>query len=284
MHTQLLAQAMRVQGEYSAALTQQASGQKTDTLAGLKGAAGTAVSLESDLKASDRLITQAGSAQSLVETAYGALSSILDIVEAAKVDITATISGTVTDTAELKTAADGWLDEVVSLLNTDIGGLYVFGGNGATTAPIDTSTATLPYQGNETDGVLMVDGDAGITYGVRADEPGVTDMLSALKTLTSMSADSKDLAALQSAYDLLDSAVGDLGGLMETLSSQDDTLTTLVDSQTEFQLYAESALDSITSVDVAAAAATVAQHEAVLQASFSALSSLSSLSLTDYVR
>ena len=294
MQATLLSQAMRVQGEYSAALIQQGSSIKNPSLAGLDGKAGLAVSLEADLAASDRLITQAKSASSLVHTAYGAIADILDLIEAAKVDITANITGTVTDTSTLRNSAAGWRESVASLLNTTFGGQTVFGGNGATAAPVDLSdpgylpVAGAPdtdyYQGNGTDRVLMVDGNSGVTYGVRADTSGAEKTLRALSLLAGMTTSPPDIAVMRDASTLLDEAVAELAVVQDTLSGQDDTLSALVDNQTEFQLYAESALDSITKVDVAAATATVSQHEAVLQASFSALSSLTSLSLVDYVR
>ncbi|MBB4265502.1 flagellin [Roseospira visakhapatnamensis] len=296
MQATLLAQAMRVQSDFSTALVQQGSELKSATLSGLNGAAGTAISLESDLKASAHLVSEAENAKALVDTAYGTLADIVDVIETAKVDIAAAINGTITDTGTLQTSADGWLKTVASLFNTDVGGRAVFGGNGATAAPVDLndpaydplSAPALPdgdyYQGAGTDRILMVDGDTGLTYGVRADGDGAEKTLRALSLLAGMTTNPPDTALMQDAYDLLDDAATALATDQEALSGQSKKLSTLIDSQTEFQLYAESALDSITKVDVAAATATVAQHEAVLQASFSALSSLTSISLTDYVR
>ncbi|MGE4529671.1 MAG: flagellar biosynthesis protein FlgL, partial [Rhodospirillaceae bacterium] len=60
-------------------------------------------------------------------------------------------------------------------------------------------------------------------------------------------------------------------------------LNTVHDDQTEFQNYANEALESLTSVDVAEASAVVSQQEVLLQASFATLSSLKSVSLLDYI-
>lgn len=294
MQATLLTQAMRVQGEYSAALIQQGSGTKSPSLAGLDGKAGLAVSLDADLAASERLVSQAETAASMVETAYGALADILDIIEAAKVDIAAHITGTVTDTTTLRESAGDWRESVATLLNTTFGGLAVFGGNGATAAPVDLGDpAYTPmvgvadtdyYKGNGTDWTLMVDGSSGVTYGMRADTSGAEKTLRALSLLATMNTSPPDIPVMQDAATLLDAAVIELAAAQDTLSGQSDTLSAVIDSQTEFQLYAESALDGVAKVDVAAATATVSQHETVLRASFSALSSLTSLSLLDYVR
>jgi len=283
MNTTLLMQTMRVQGDYSAALIQQSSRKKSASLSGLSGKSGTAVSLQSDLESSARLVSQAKLAKSMVETAFGSVSSIEDILEAAKVNVTANINGTVSDVSTLAASAEGWLKEIEDLLNVNVGGTYVFGGNGCTSAPVDFSASDL-YQGNDTDCVLMVDGRNGITYGITADSTAIQDIRTALNSLRTLTSGTADTKTLQDAYDLLDEAATALANKMETLSSQATKLNTLIDSQTEFQLYAESALSSITDVDLAEATATVAQHKTVLQASFSALSTLSSLSLFDYIK
>ena len=102
--------------------------------------------------------------------------------------------------------------------------------------------------------------------------------------LAGMTTDPPDTAALQEAFDLLDGAATELGRLQETLSGQADRLSDLADRETAFQLYAESALESIETVDVAETTAKLAELELLLQASYSALSSLLSVSLVDHLR
>ena len=68
------------------------------------------------------------------------------------------------------------------------------------------------------------------------------------------------------------------------MSGQSTQLTALIDRETGFQLFAESALESVETVDVAEAAAKVSELEVVLEASYAALASITSLSLTDYLR
>ena len=69
-----------------------------------------------------------------------------------------------------------------------------------------------------------------------------------------------------------------------TCPTSPPSLSALVDRETEFQLFAESALESVESVDVAEAAAKPSELEVVLEASYAALASIMSVSLTDYVR
>jgi flagellar hook-associated protein 3 FlgL len=101
--------------------------------------------------------------------------------------------------------------------------------------------------------------------------------------LETMTTDPADTATMQSAFDLLGTATTGLGEIQETLSNQTDALNTIVDGQTEFQIYANEALESLTQIDVAEASAKVAQQEVLLQASFATLSSLKSISVLDYL-
>ena len=296
MNSVLLAQTLKVQSDYAQALTQQSSGQKSESLSGLDGAAGYSISLKSDLQTSEHLVSQAQTAQSVVDASYGAIAGIVDLVETAKADITAAINGSVENTDALKNQAEGWLRDTTDQLNTDMGGIYVFGGAGGAAPPVDLSDPdydpladptvadTGYYQGAGATATIMVDGSSGLDYGVSADADGFESALRAFSMLADMNTDPPDTALLQEAYALLDDATTDLGRMQEELANQSASLSALVDRETEFQLFAESALESVESVDVAEAAAKASELEVVLEASYSALASIMSVSLTDYVR
>ena len=296
MNSVLLAQSMRAQADHSQALTQQGSGLKSEKLSGLGGAAGHTISLESDLKISTHLVSSAQTAESMVEVSYGAVSGILDLIETAKVDIAAALNGTVTSTDGLKANAETWLVDTADGLNTDFGGAYIFAGAGGSAPPVDLndpaydplSSPGTPdagyYQGHDADRAIMVGGGSGLSYGVGADADGFEETLRAFSILTGMTTSPPDTVALQAAYDLLDSAAADLGDVQENLSGQSASLSALIDRETAFQLFVESALESVRSVDLAEAAAKAAELEVVLEASYSALATILSVSLSDYLR
>ena len=296
MNALLLKQSLQVQSAYNETLVQQSSGLKSPSLAGLDGNAGATVSLKSDLKSSEHLVGKTQSAQTLVDSSYGAISGLVDLVAAAKADIAAALSGSQETTETLKAQAEDWLQDAAATLNRDIGGVYVFGGAGGAHPPVDLGNAAYDpladptvadsgyYQGSASASTIMIDGNDGLSYGVTADEDAFETTLRAFSMLANMTTSPPDTALLQNAFDLLDGAASELGRLQERLSRQSDQLTSLADRETEFQLYAESALENIESIDVAEATAKLAELELVLQASYSALSSLLSVSLTDHLR
>ena len=295
LNATLLSQSLKVQADHGEALTQQASGERSASLAGLDGRAGQTVSLRSDLDASANRVGHAQTAQSMVEVSYQAVSSIADTLAAAQSEIAAALNGAVTDTKGLKSQAEAWLATTESTLNTDFAGTPVFGGAGATGSPVTLGAADDPdtaagetgpayYQGSPHPRTLMIDGETRLDYGVTADAAGFDATLRGLSLLAGMATTPPDTAVLQEAYALLEDATMDMGRMLEDLSGQADSLTVLIDRETEFQLFAESALESVESVDLAEAAARVSELEVVLEASYAALASLTTISLHDYLR
>jgi len=293
MNSQMISQAMKVQSNYAEALDQQSSGLKSASLSGLDGQAGAVTSLKADIERSEALATRAETATGKLETAYSTVGTITDMVEAMRVTVSSAIDGTVTDAAAVQATAEDTLASIASLLNTTYADGYLFSGGSTQTAPVDlTDTDYDPttgaadtgyYQGGSNSATILVDGDTGISYGVTASDPAFEKTLRALAMLTNMTTDPVDTATMLSAFDLLDEAVSALGGVQEDLSAQTSALNTVIDDQTEFQIYANEALESLTSVDVAEASAVVSQQEVLLQASFATLSSLKSVSLLDYI-
>ncbi len=292
MNNQMISQAMRVQSAYAEALTQQASGSKSESLSGLDGQAGATIGLKADIAASEHLATQAEAATSKLEIAYSTVDTITDLVEKIRVAISAALDGNVSDAATVQTTASGYLDDVVSLLNTKYADTYIFSGTTGQTEPVDISDAAYDpssgadtdyYQGSSTLAAVMVDSGNAKSYGVTADEDAFEQVLRALSTLKTMTTSPADTATMQSAFDLLSTATTGLGEIQENLSDQTTAFESIIDNQTEFQLYANEALESLTDIDVAEASALVSQQEVLLQASFATLSSLKSISVLDYL-
>lgn len=288
MNNQMITQSLRVQSSYAEALEQQSSELKSAQLSGLDGQAGAAVGLTADIARSKHLVTQAETATAQLEIAYSTVDSIGDLVQGVLSKLAGAIDGTTDDYESVQTAAADALSNIVTLLNTQYAGSYLFSGGTTLTKPVDVTDPaydptlnTAYYQGGSNLRTVMLDGGASVSYGVTADDPAFAEAMKGLAAIAD--AAPLDGATVESAFDTLSATVKPLGHIQEKLSAQTVTLNNLIDAQTDFQLYANEMLTGLTKVDIPTASAVVSQRELLLQASFSALSSLKSVSILNYL-
>jgi len=107
--------------------------------------------------------------------------------------------------------------------------------------------------------------------------------LRAFAMLADMDASAADETTIQAAYALLEEAETGVAQVQEQLSAQASRIEGFIADETSYQGILETALENLQSVDVAEAAARVSEYETLLQASYSALASVTGLSLTDYL-
>jgi flagellar hook-associated protein 3 FlgL len=90
-------------------------------------------------------------------------------------------------------------------------------------------------------------------------------------------------SSLQASLTIANQAVADLGNLQETISNTANSLNNAQTTQTSFVTYLQNSLSSVKDVDTAQAAAQVQQFQTQLQASFLAVSTLTKLSLAQFL-
>jgi len=281
MNSRMISQALDVQTKYYKALETQSSGLKSTSLSGLDGQSGSVINLKSDIAASENLESQATGIGSELEITYSSMNGIEDIVEKALTSYSAAMDGTVTDISSSIQSSSGWLSDIITLLNTQYAGSYVFsGGDSQSQTYTSNGSGGYDYTGGASLKTLMIDGDQSLDYGALGNESVFGDIISALSAMSDPAADK---TTLSSSFQTLSNATETLGSLMETVSGQSNTLEKIVDGQTSFQLYANDALESLTKEDVGTASAETAAWETVLQASYAALSSLDKINILNYL-
>lgn len=291
----LRSNAMELQGEYNKALLQQSSGMVSQSLSGLNGGADTKINLDNQYARSKELVSDAEQAQLDIETAYATLSSITDLLSDAKTMVASTLSGVSNDASTLVASAASWMEDIADLLNTDLGGRYVFAGSGGSRPAVDLTAADYDpladatqadgdyYVGKDASAAILVNEGETLEYGVTAADPAFEKALRAFAMLADMEAGAADEATIQAAYALLEEAETGIAQLQEKLSAQASRVEGFIADETSYQGILETALENLQSVDVAEAAARVSEYETLLQASYSALASVTGLSLTDYL-
>jgi flagellar hook-associated protein 3 FlgL len=286
----MVAAALRTQAKVANLEVQSASGEVSSDFGGLGADAKKVVDLQVSIAQSKAYADAATSADDRVQVMYSATGSIVDLLTSYKSELTSAQSAS-SDTDSLVESAQSLMDEVASALNTQYGGRYLFGGSRTETAPVDlssypdataTGTDTSYYQGNDQTTSVRVSDSQTIDYGVTADASGFEQALRSLSTIANAS--SVDSDTISTALDLATSALDAVTGIQASLSLKSSQLENASSNQQNYQSYASSLSSSLTDVDVASVTAKISTYQSQLEASYSALSKILSLRLSDYLK
>jgi flagellar hook-associated protein 3 FlgL len=287
----LLRSAMAVQARLAEKQGENASGLKGESYADLSADSARLISMESDLS---RLRTRADNTRTAldrVEAMHSALGSMVDLAG----DLRSTLSGLLSSTdgtVDYASVGQGLLDDLAGLMNLQVDGRYLFGGGRTTSAPVDVSLLSVPatpstadaayYLGDGAVQSVTVSDQSTIGYGVTAGESGFEKILRAANILAHIDSSNPDDDAVSGAYDLATEALDGLlaaqgrlsvdAGRLEASQERQDTAITLLGDR----------ISDAKSVDVAAVTVQISQLQTILEASYSALSKISSLSLTKF--
>lgn len=288
----MLSASLKTQSRMAELQMQQASGSVSTDYGGLGASARTLLLLEANMASSQSYAAAASEAAGRVEVMVSTLSTVTDLLTSFRAELTGAMSTSRSDTADasLIATAGTYLEELAGLLNVQFEGRYLFAGDATGTAPIDldgyAATAdaadTSYYLGDATVASVRISAEQSVAYGVTADNEAFEQAFRALAQVAQAS--SLDDDALTQAYDLLVSALEDIIVVQSRLASQAGTLERSQERQDSYQALLETAISGLRDADVTAVAVQLASYETQLQASFSALAQVQSLSLLDYLR
>lgn len=272
---------------------QQASGSVSTDYGGLGSSTRPLLDLEATLKTSQAYAEAAQSAGGRVEVMYSALSSVTDLLTDFRAQLTSLMSSdsTTASRAALSAAAEGYMAELASLLNTSYEGRYLFSGNSTLDLPVNLSgygaeagtVSTSYYQGDNAVAAVRISRDQTVNYGVTAKEGAFEEAFRALGIIAD-AGDTIDDDTLSASYDLIVSSLDKTIALQSKLSINAGTLERAQERQADYQTMLEGAISDLRDADVTAIAVRIASYETQLQASYSAIAKLQSLSLVDYLR
>lgn len=286
--------ATRVQTALAEKEVQEASGLVGQTYGDLGTTAATVLDLNAEAAQTESWTENAITASNRVQAMYSAVGNMISLVTSLRSTISEAMSSN--DESTVVSQAQGTLSDLASLMNTQLGGLYLFGGSSTTTAPVDvsnppygapvsdTTVDTSYYQGDDVSASVQISAEESITYGVTADEPGFEEALRAANIVANLSSGSSSAATtLQDAYDVATSAISALANVQSTLST---TASRLQDAEQENSIYlsfVQNLSDNVESVDTAAVATQVSTYETQLEAAYSAIAAINKVNLTDYL-
>lgn len=187
--------------------------------------------------------------------------------------------------AQLGALCKGYLNEVEAALNTDLAGVYMFGGTVNDQAPVDLSDPIKNANGTfyTGSGQLMtarIDQNTLLSYGETADRSGFKDLVASLQMVVT---GYNNLSDMETALDKLNTAIDDLTNMQAEMGHQMSVVERAQSRNDALQATTEVQLKSLRDVDISAAMVELSQRQTILQASYLVVSKSSQLSLTNYL-
>lgn len=267
------------------------SGFKASTFVELNGQVEQFTLMEAKMRNSQQFIdsNQIGVARlKTADQAMGNLIDITDSIENLMVQARNTASGDI----HFEQQARNMLAQIASELNITFEGRYLFGGLNTTEAPFPDATAGpvnegVPdanyYAGSSENLVYRADERIEYEFPMRADDPSIQKIVAAIHQAIRAVGDGDD-SALAAATDLIQAGQEELNAARSQVNISTINLEQVNDRLGALKLYWQGVTEQITKTDMVAASTEVANHEAILQATFQVYARLSQLRLSDYLR
>lgn len=294
LYQTILGSSTKLQKSLAAATVQESSGLVGSTYGDYGGTSRRILNLQSSISQAESFSDQASLAGDRVQAMYSAVGSMADLMTSLRTSISEILS--TADTTDLSATLADAKSDLISLMNSKSEGRYLFSGSQTDTAAVDVgaypasspvaadTTDSSYYQGDSQVSSVRINENQTISYGVTADNSAFEQALRAIElAIQSSSSDPVDQDGLQAAYDLADDAADSLTVVQENLGNDANRLTDAQNAQQDFITLMSSSLGDIKNVDTAAAAANVSELQTLLKASYSALSVVLQVRLTDYL-
>ena len=289
-HTSAMtAASLKVQAKLADQQEQTASGLKSQTYGGIAKSTASVLTLGNQSARLTADNTAASSAAAYVQAAYSAVGEIADLATTIKTQLASMMSSSTLDAGTTGQYAADWLTDLQALLNSQQGGTYLFSGQATDTAPVDftaagydpTAGADTGYYGGATTGRTYSSSEGQtVSLSVSASSSAFEQLARAIATVA---ANPSDTNAIASAYTLAGTALTGVGTLQETIAIQASSLDAVTNRNTAKIDAIDALVTDLKGADLTQAAVLTTQYQTQLEALFSMISTLSSLSLTKYL-
>jgi len=290
---QMITAALRTQSIMANEQIQESSGVTSEDFAGYGASTQSVLNLQVSVTRAQTYIDAATQADNKVQVMYSAVGSVAKLITNLRTQLSAATTGSSTDTASLISSAQGMLSEMASILNTQYDGEYVFSGASTSTAPVDltsfaSGTGSLStadasyYKGDDQIASVRVADDQTVNYGVTADNSAFEQVMRVLKYIANSS--SLSSSDITTALDMASSALDATSIVQSKLSDASSQIEDASSRQTDYKNYTSTLASDLTGVDVAAVTAQLATYQSQLEASYSAISKIQSMSLASYLK
>ena len=304
--------ALRTQRNVNDLQVQIASGKKTQSFSGIADDAGRLVNLKSELSQAEQFIQNITITEKRLDLMAFALDQIEDVARKARTDFAAALNGSAADDIQLSLLAQASLDQVVEVLNTKDDSRFLFAGGAVETKPVNLSNAnyTAPAPGSPPTFVQTVEtgyyqGDAvlqstraddgfNVAYGMNADESAFEKLIRTLDNVSNVTftdpitAQEKTFLseAMVELTELIDNNGVDktLSDLRADIGLDRVVLDNIRDKHNDFLQFSQDSIAEIENIDPAEVITSLNFEQIQLEASFTTIARIQTLSLSNFLR
>jgi flagellar hook-associated protein 3 FlgL len=304
--------ALRTQRNVHDLQVQIASGKKTQSFSGIADDAGRLVNLKSELSQAEQFIQNITITEKRLDLMAFAMDQIEDVARKARTDFAAALNGSDADDIQLSLLAQASLDQIVEIFNTKDDSRFLFSGGAIETKPVNLSnaayTAPVPgspptfvqtvetgyYQGDAVVQSTRADDGFSVAYGINADESAFEKLIRTLDNVSNVTftdpitAQEKTFltAAMTELTELIDNNGVDktLSDLRADIGLDRVILDNIRDKHIDFLQFSKGSIAEIENIDPAEVITSLNFEQIQLEASFTTIARIQTLSLSNFLR
>ena len=274
-----------------------ATGKKAQSYSEISSQSSQLVNLERSLARKDQFVINIEQAEVRLNTMESSLNVMVDRAIEVKTIISQGLSGSNINDLPLVEFAQTFSTEIAALLNTQLGGEFIFSGSLTDQAAVDLTDPTylpqtgLPgtfsadtnyYQGDSFVRAVRADDNYDLDIGITADDPAFEELLRTMAYMDYAGVNT-DTTVLEEAFRLVSSAIDGLSTLRGKVGAHSQVLQSAKNSHNDFTTFASNLVSNIEDTDIAEATTELAFAEVQLQGSYLAISRMRELSLLRYL-
>ena len=274
---------------------QVSSGKKSENYSGVAADARRIVNIESSHIRTSQFISNNKLVDQRLQTMETSVAQIFEVVTQYKTLIINALNADNSQDLAMPVQAQSMLDEVSALLNVEEDGRYLFAGTRTDTRPVDQTGLPLTYTIPTTDGdslgyyagdtaslTVQADENFTVTYGTHAGELGFEQAIRAMHMV--IIGPPNDRATLDEALRVVDQSIDQISDIRTQIGASRAALENVNKRLDDFLLFSEQTISELENADITQVVTNMNSDQIAMEASYSIISSLRNLSLTNYLR
>ena len=229
--------------------------------------------------------------QNWLSSGESSLNQVEELMVSTKELVVQMSTATISDTERQNAVGlvDGYLDQIISLANSQVGGRYIFGGTNTETTPFALNAAgtQVDYFGNDTPFSIKMGKDTNIEigrdgediFGDNWDDDNFFKTLIDLKTYLQ----TNDVTEIQGTLDKLDSHLSKLRAVISDIGGKTTRMEVKENVIQELEIAYKDRKSSIEDADITEAIMTLKSKELAYNAALNASSKIMQLSLVNFL-